>query len=54
MKVFDDFLSQCDDLPDRQFEKVKYIFNVVKPGLGEAIVEDQESFEIAYSELKED
>ena len=41
-------------MPDRQFEKVKYIFNVVKPGLGEAIVEDCESFEIAYAEMKED
>ena len=52
--MYDEYLSQCDELPDRQYEKMKYIFNIIKPGLGEAIVEDMESFEIAYSELKED
>ena len=45
------FLPQCDALPDTQFEKLKYVFNVVKVGLGGAIVEDRESFDDEYKEL---
>ena len=50
--VYDEhFLPQCDALPDTQFEKLKYLFNVVRVGLGEAIVEDRETFEDEYKEM---
>ena len=50
--VYDEhFLPQCDALPDTQFQKLKYLFNVVRVGLGEAIVEDRETFEDEYKEM---
>ena len=51
--AYEEFLGQCDILPDRQFEKIKYVFNIVKIGLGDAIVEDKETFDMIYDELNQ-
>ena len=51
IKVYDQFKTQSDRLPETERQKIIYIFNQVEAGLGESLLDSSSMLELALSDL---